>query len=342
MLHSPSVLSRSILCVYLVIVLPSKTFSDKDIPWTFGGISEYGNRSFALNLEDSIGPIGKFWNSSVLENEDGTNLNDKKPKKYRRFYGKGVVNVYGPVESDDDYLDHHHTRRGYGSFAFAGSGGWNGGGGGYGGKGWNGGYGGKGWGGDNGNNNHYNPGTNKYGGGGPLSFTPGKGIVPHGPGNNGGSSSASSSSSGRGVAPIIPSAPTEISLHIVACDTTDKCHNFVACASHSRRYLATKDRCCLIRQQHNNKGMCCSGHIQGGTSQGNSNGHHFGPYATDKVAVPDIRESSLAAAAMKGYEYKRTYQEVEDRLLELNIVVERNTAAFGHLQFFKVLKPLQW
>jgi len=203
------------------------------------------------------------------------------------------------------------------AFAFSSAGGgWAGagnGGGGYG-KGWN----SKG-------NKHYNPSLNKYGGGGPLAFIPSKG--------SGGATSFASASGGAsasGEGPGNGVAVVETQVQIVTCDSGDKCHSFVHCAAHSYTYFRAKERCCLLQKQ--NKGMCCEANYPTESTAGK----HFNPYPTDKVAVPDISQSSLAAAAKKGYEYKEKYNQIEDRLLELNLVVQKGTPAYGHLQFFQV------
>jgi hypothetical protein len=120
-------------------------------------------------------------------------------------------------------------------------------------------------------------------------------------------------------------------VRVVICDVIDKCQQFSYCGSQSYDYLRSKDRCCIQVKQ--NKGMCCDGKYPEPSS---SPGINFGPYQTDKVPAPDISEASLRTAATKGYEYQTTYRSIENRLLELNIVVEKGTAAFGHLQFFQV------
>ncbi|CAL8121494.1 unnamed protein product [Orchesella dallaii] len=236
---------------------------------------------------------------------------------------------------DDDDLSKNYRRypyggnrrngRGYGSgpgaFAYAGGGG-----------GWAsaGGY-GKGWGSKG--NQHYNPSLNKYGGGGPLAFIPSKGNGGGGRGGGGGATSFASAGAGASSGPSSKGvAKAETQVHIVTCDVGDKCHSFVHCAAHTYTYFRGQDRCCFTSKQ--NKGMCCEAKYPTVNPE-TTTGKHFNSYPTDKVAVPEISQSSLAAAAKKGYGYKEKYNTIEDRLLELNLVVQKGTAAFGHLQFFQ-------
>lgn len=221
------------------------------------------------------------------------------------------------------------------TFAFASAGGgWAGAGTGFGGE--------KGWGPPKGNRGtkHYSPSLNKYGGGGPLAFVPGKGgggrqFAPNagnsGNPGNAGSAGASASAGAGNREVIVP----ETTVHIVTCDVRDKCHSFVHCASYPFNYLRAQDRCCLMQKLQGRKGICCDARYPE-NDNGNSAGKPFKSYATDKVRIPDISESSLADAAKKGYEYKEKYNQIEDRLHELNIVVQRGTPEYGHLQFFQV------
>lgn len=331
---------------FLFLHLPALTVSEETQNY-FPVLKSLNDNRTVTVIEKLVDPVGKYLNTTITRHASNLLHSDSLEDaavKYRRYHNKDQDFLY----DDGAFYPRPHGRRGgrgyggSGSFAFAsaGGGGWaaagggNAGGAGYGtrGKGWNPRKGSSG--GDGVPNNHYNPSVNKYGGGGPLSFVPGKGFNHGGKGGAGTSSSASANAGGGGITPILP-PQAEVTVHIVTCEVSDKCQNFVHCASHAYAYLHDQDRCCVIRQQQNNKGLCCSGH-SASPPQGNPTGRHFNPYATDKVSVPDISESSLATAASKGYEYKEKYQKTEDRLLELNIVVERGTAAYGHLQFFQV------
>lgn len=221
-------------------------------------------------------------------------------------------------------------------------------------------------------NQHYNPSVNKYGGGGPLTHKPkafggwpspqkpnfGNSYVPSNllpalgggmggaiaPGGSGGSvgNSFGGSRPGGGTRPLPPIRGggigtyndfSEDSVTIVICEIGENCKTFTHCASYSSEYLGSKDRCC-IQTRKQVKGMCCEG---GYPVVPINPGQHFNPYSTSHIQVPDISQSSLQTAAAKGLEYHSKYGAIENRLLELNIIVEKGTAAHGHLLFFQVL-----
>jgi hypothetical protein len=197
-------------------------------------------------------------------------------------------------------------------------------------------------------NHHYNPSVNKYGGGGPLNYNPGKKPKPNYgssyvpshilPGIGGGgvsSAGGGASVGGSGNPGKEVTAISEDALAIVICEVTEKCHAFTHCASHSNDYLTSKNRCC-IQTRKQVKGMCCDANYPVISA---NTGRNFNPYPTDTIPVPDISQSSLQTAAAKGYDYQARYRTIENRLLELNIVVERGTSAHGHLQFFQVYIP---
>lgn len=329
-----------IISSQILIILWLSPVSLSNTPDNFASAHSWDNHTAISTIEDILEPVVNFWNISLYRGDRirrTINFEDEdtvEPKKTNyRIYHRDRYN-----DPDNYFYDGYnprpHGRRGGRGYAFAsaggGSRGWNGGGGDYN-------YKGKGWnpaGTGGGGNNHYNPSVNKYGGGGPLSFIPGKGVSTGGGGGGGVSSSSAASASSSGGGRVPPRAPPETAVRIVTCEISDTCHNFVHCASHTYTYLRARDRCCLLRQQPSHKGMCCSGHSK--SAPGNPSGKPFSAYPADKVGVPDIPESSLATAAEKGYEYKEKYNKIEDRLLELNIIVERGTAAYGHLQFFQV------
>ncbi|CAG7729964.1 unnamed protein product [Allacma fusca] len=119
---------------------------------------------------------------------------------------------------------------------------------------------------------------------------------------------------------------------IVTCTRGETCHNYVKCASYPQNYLSFRDRCCFVQKQ--SKGMCCPPDYP--TESGAEViGNNFRPYVKTTTKVPDISENSLAAAARFGYSYSTKLKDVEVKLLELGNVVQKGSAAYGHLLFFQ-------
>lgn len=171
------------------------------------------------------------------------------------------------------------------------------------------------------------------GAGGGIRPGAGGGVRP-GVGGGGGGHRPGGGDGGSGGGGVIPEIDiSEDAITIVLCEVVEKCHIFVHCASYSSDYLGSKERCCF-QPRKQEKGMCCDGSYP--LTSANA-GRHFSPYPTDTVPVPDISHSSLQTAAAKGYEYQARYRSIENQLLELNIIVEKGTAAHGHLLFFQVI-----